>query len=361
MSSRNEEIALHKAVRNRQVEIVRKLLYEKQCDPNTVNTHGKTAAFMYFINLLTKANEWGSDDCITTDEIVCFSELLWFTYDTEISMENERNEIFDMIDYCYQFCDTHIQRKLYMEIVNCFITPLHHRRYFVQRILKANLPSDYCLIGSMFPMNELLIDTNFVNLRSNFLSELITLFLANESFFSEYIAEVMSTGWSFNIEDQSKAFCTTLLAINPSIKTLFNFMKHLILYDIDFDEMIQFCIINLSYETAVGIVCNVFIPLSNFINVPIDLARVLRQANPRKLSYYNFNQTRYVLDDFHTFVDSKCTLTQVVSLKNLTRMSVRKYFFQNHSHYRALSLLYSLDIPIKLRNFLCYNECNLQF
>lgn len=358
MSSKSNETALHKAAKTRQVETIRKLLYDEGCDPNTLNQHGKTAAFMYFISLLTKANDSGSEECLTAEEVACFVELLWFTYDTHRSLENERSEIFDMIDYCFQFSDAPI-RKLYIEIVNVFITPLHHRRYFVDKILKANLPSDYCLIASMFEMNELLKDTDFVNLRSNFLSELYTLFLADESFFGEYISEVMSSGWTFNIHDQSRAFCTKL-AKHLSIRSLFRFMNYLIQYEIDFGQLLKLCILHLPSDSADDIVSDVIMPLSNFINAPIDLARKLRQATPTKLAYYNFNETEYVLDDFNLFVDHKCKF-QVVSLKNLARMSVRKYLFQNHTHYKALSLLYSLNIPIKLRNFLCYNYCNFNF
>lgn len=359
MSSTNDESLLHEAAKSRQVPKIRKLLYDIKCDPNTLNTYGRTPAFMYFINLLTKAETSGSDDCLSPDEIGCFVELLWYTYDTRISRANERCEIFDMIDYCFQFSDAPI-RKLYMEIVNVFITPSHHRRYFVDKILEANLPSDYCLIASMFDMNELLKTSKFVNLRSYFICELFALFMADKSFFEEYISEVMSTGWTLNIQDQFGAFLKQLEK-RSSVVTLFNFMEYLIVYEIDFGKFVKFCILHLSADARKDIVNNVFVPLSNFINAPIDLARMLRQVKAKKLTYYNFNETENVFDDFKTFAECKCKFTQVVSLKNLSRMSVRKFFFQNHTHFKALSLLYSLEIPIKLRNFLCYNYSNLKF
>lgn len=116
MSSKTKETDLHKAAKTGKVEVIRDRLYDKLCDPTTHNIHGKTAAFMYFIYLLTKANECidlapilnktGNPlctDCLKTDEIDCFVELLWFTYNPEIAYQDERKEIFDMLDYCFQF------------------------------------------------------------------------------------------------------------------------------------------------------------------------------------------------------------------------------------------------------------------
>lgn len=369
MCSQTNETALHEAVRDCRIETIRELLYENQCDPHIVDMNGRTAAFMFFLNLLVKGNINGSDACLTTDQIACYTDMLWFTYDTQIAMENERMEVFDMIDYCFQFFDAHTYRKLYMEIVNVFITPSHHRRYFVENIREANLYSDYCLIASMFPMNELLVDGNFVNLKSNFLSEALTLFIVNESLFGEYISEVMSTGWTLKMEDQSKAFCSTLLAINPTIPMLFNFMKYVIQYEIGFSDLLYFCAIDgLDHTICDDIISNVFVPLSNFSNVSIDLARLLRQGRPNKLAYYNFDETGYLSDDFNVFVHKiknkevkNCNFNQVVSLQNLARMNIRKYYFKKYSHYKALSLLYSLNVPIIIRKFVCYNQCNLKF
>lgn len=363
MNSQKCLMNLHKAARMRRVNNIRQLLYEDQCDPNAVNFHGKTAAFMYFINLLTKANDCGSDDCLTHDELSCFTEMLWFTYDTSIhgaSMGKERWEIFDMLDYCYQFSDVPI-RKLYLEIINVFVTPAHYQRYFVENILAANLPSDYSLIAVLFDMNHLLRDDDFVNLRANFLSEMFTLFIVNETFFEEYISQVMSSGWTFTIRDQSWPLCSQLLQHHHSFATIFRFMKYLIRYGIDFTKMLRHCINHLPLEYADDIAINVFVPLSTFVNAPIDLARTIRREKRSKLSYYNFNETYDVLADFNAFIEMECDTFQVVSLKNLARMSVRQYFFRKHTHYKAVSLLHSLNIPITVRCFLCYNYCNLTF
>lgn len=354
MNTKDDETSLHKAAKTRQVEYVRKLLYESDCDPNTINEYGKTAAFMYFINLLNKANDYGSDDCLTNDEITCFLELLWFTYPQTL-LENQVHEIFDMIDYCYQFSDVPI-RKLYMGIVDVFMP----RQYFVQKILNTRLYSDYCLIALMFEMNELLNDANFFNLRSNFLRELFTLFVADESFFAEYLSEVMGTGWMFIVQDQTSAFCA-LLTKQQSIPTIFSFVKCLIQYEIDFANFLKKCRVHLPPALADNLLVNIFVPLSNFINGPIGLSWTLRPSKQKKFSYYNFNETEDVLSDFNILVKRKSNFTQVVSLKNLSRMTVRKYVFQKYSHYKALSILYSLNIPIILRNFLCYNYCNLSF
>lgn len=366
---KQKETLLHKAAKTASTSTIRKLLYDINCeyetDPNILNRHGKTAAFMYFINLLTKANDFGSDNCLTADEISCFIELLWFTYDPESLLENQVNEIFDMIDYCYQFSDVPI-RKLYMEIINVFMSPQNPRHYFVEKILKANLPSDYCLVGVLFAVNERLHESNFVNLRSNFLRELFTLFMANESFFEEYIAEAMSTGWRFNVQNQSSAFCSLLAKESRSdrslttIPSLFRFMKFLIQYEVDFVQMLKLTRLHLPPTLADNLLVSVFVPLSNFINATIDLTWTLRLSKQKKFSYFNFNETELVPNDLNALAERKSQF-EVVSLKNLSRMAVRKHCFENYSHYKALSILYSLHIPIKLRNFLCYNNCNLKF
>lgn len=356
------ETSLHKAAKTRRIDTIRKLLYDTtDSDPNALNKHGKTAAFMYFISLLTKSNNFGSDACLTTDEIACFIELLWFTYDPESLLENQVNEIFDMIDYCYQFSDVPI-RKVYMEIINVFMSPTNPRHYFVDKILKAHLPSDYCLVGLLFEKNERLHDSNFVNLRSNFLRESFTLFMANESFFAEYIAEAMSTGWRIDVRDQSSAFCALLAKLTvSSIPTLFGFMKCLLQYEIDFVQLLKLTRLHLPPTLADNFLANVFVPLSNFINAPIDLMWLLRQSKQKRLSYYNFNETESALKDLMVLMARKVQCVEVVSLKNLSRMAVRRYCFENYSHYKALTILYSLHIPIKLRHFLCYNYCNLKF
>lgn len=367
MSRRKSETSLHSAAKRIRVESIRELLYDKQCDPATPNVYGKTAAFMYFIGMLNKANNCGSDSYFTAEEIACFTELLWFTYDTkdtERSMETHQREVFDMLDYCYQFSDVPI-RKLFLEIVNVFVTPSHHRRYFVDKILAANLSSDYCLIALTFDETNLLIDKDFANLTSNFLRELFALFIADECFFEEYLGEVMSSGWTFSVSDQSWAL-NTALAQHDDIASVFRFIKHLIRYQIDFVNLLQCCIRQLPPESADTIGIGVLVPLSNFKNAPVDLARILRRGKWTRLtsqsSYYNFNETENILDDFTAFVESKPNSFRVASLKNLARMSIRECVFRNHSHYKALSLLYSLgDIPATLRNFLCYNYCNLKF
>lgn len=359
MSRQTKEMSLHSAARASRVDTIRELLYVQQCDPSAPNVYGKTAAYMYFISLLNKAN---SDVSFTADEIACFTELLWFTYDTQRSSdERERKEIFDMLDYCFQFSDVPI-RRIFLEIVNAFITPSHHRRYFVEKILEAKLSSDYCLIATMFDPNDLLTDgEDFIGLRSNFLCELFALFIANASFFEEYLAEVMSSGWVFTVTEQSWAFCSALTKDQP-IASVFSFMKYIISYQIDFDDLLERCINQLPPELADIIGIHVFVPLSNFINAPMRLASILRRKRTTQSTYYNFNETEDVLDDFNAFLGLEQNTFQIVSLKNLARMTIRKHFFRRHTHYKGLSLLYSLNnVPTTLRNFICYNYRNSKF
>lgn len=353
----DDEAALHIAARTRRVDCIYYLIYETDCDTNLLNKHGKTACFIYFISLITKAINFGSDPCISKEEIDCFIELVWFTYGSSIK-QREILEIFAMMDCCFTFYAAPI-RNLYMEIVKIFfLTPSNPRQYFVEKILDAQLPKDYCLITLMCEVNEQINDFHFTNLRSNFLHELFTLFLANETFFNEYIAEVMSTGWKLNELEQVSAFCSHL-PNEISIQTLFTFAKSLIQYGIDFTKFLKRCHLYLTSNLQVQIILNAFVPLSQFANVPTELIWTLHSE--RKCRFYHFNESNYFLTDYNMLLDSQRNHCEIVTLKNLSRRSVRQYFFQNYVHFKALSILYTLNIPKELRNFLCYNCCDLKF
>lgn len=351
------EAALHIAARTRRVDCIHYLMYETDCDTNLLNKHGKTACFIYFISLLTKAIDFGTDPCISEEEIECFVQLVWFTYGLPMK-EREIQEIFSMMDCCFEFYDAAI-RNLYTEIVKLFfLSPNNPRHYFVRKILDARLPSDYCLITLMFEVNDQINDINFTNLRSNFLHELFTLYLANETFFNEYIAEVMSTGWRINELEQLSVFCAHL-PMEISLQKLFTFTKSLIQYGIDFAKLLQQCHLYLTTSLQVNILLNAVVPLSKFTHVPIELIWTLHSE--RKYRHYHFNETNYFLTDYKALVGNQPNHPEVVTLKNLSRMSVRKYLFQKYAHYKALSIMYSLNIPKELRDFLCYNCFELKF
>lgn len=73
------ETPLQIAASRRRLNNIRQLLYETDCDPNELNEYDKTASFMYFINLLTKASDFRLDQqCLTEDEISCFVELMMY-------------------------------------------------------------------------------------------------------------------------------------------------------------------------------------------------------------------------------------------------------------------------------------------
>lgn len=350
------EGALHIAARTRRVDCIRYLLYETDCDTSILNKHAKTACFIYFISLLTKAIDFGSDPCISQEEIECFVELVWFTYNLPMK-QSDIHEIFGMMDCCLEFYDAAI-RNLYTEIVKLFfLSSINPRQYFVEKIVQANLPSDYCLITLMFGANEQIHDVNFVNLRSNFLLELFELFMANESFFQEYIAEVMSTGWKVNELEQVSVFCSHLLK-ETSTQTLFSFIKHLIQYGIDYANFLKLCNIHLQLDME-NTFLNALVPLSTFVNAPVQLIWTFHSE--KICRNYQFNECEYFLADYNMLLNSDTNQCEVVSLKNLSRMSVRKYLFKNYTHYKALSIMYSLNIPLELRNYLCYNYCNLKF
>lgn len=344
------DTSLHIAANEFQLDVIRYLIYETDCDPSVCNEKEKTACFLLFAKLLQKLIQ---NPPLRVEEVDCFEELAQFTYnlhDLHNPNENEA-ELNHMIHICYHFNQPH--SCLYMSIIKLFDVP-SSKKYFFQKILDANIISCHCLIIALVEKDNTDEIHKSFEMWSNFLCELFTLFLSDESFFTEYISEIMSNGFKYAERSQVLNFCGFIAKNRDSTlpQRLFSFLKVLILYEIDFDVFTRCC----EQYLLPAVMLNVFTPLVKFVIPSYPL-----QESFKWLSFnYNFNESENFFDDLKRSLDLD-NRYEVVSLKNLCRMSIRNHYFKTYSHYNAIKALYTSNIPIQVRNFLCYNFCNFEF
>lgn len=353
----------HCAAINRRVDCMRYLLYTINQDPQIRNPMGWQACFVFFQNYLRDAA------VLIRKETEFGVELLSVTCKSPAKTV----EVFFLLIDCFRYKDYRNDSRaydLFTKIVNLLL-PNHPRQHLVKKLLQAKLPSEYCLITlTLFEG----IEENIPNckldkmekqrylsywqyLKFYFLQDLFALYLADESFCSEYIAEVKGMGWTFNEFELIAKLCAALTK-ETSMQTLFNFTKMLILHDFSFVYSIQPSTSLMSALVADHLL-NVFVPLSNFIHAPIELTWIF--GSVKHVCHYRFNETENCIKDYGKLLEGNCRNREVVSLKNLSRMSLRQYVFQRYTHFEALSILYLLDMPLQLRQYLCYNYSNLKF
>lgn len=344
------DTALHIAAIQVQLDVIRYLIYEAHCDPTICNEKGNAACFLLFAKLLQKLM---LNSSLSTEEIDCFEELAQFTYNLhDINNPNESEvELNQMIDLGYRH--NYPRSSLYTGILKLFHVP-SSKKYFFQKILQSNVSSCHCLIVALIEDTNIdHFDQTYMKYEiwPDFLLELFKLFLSDESFFNEYMSEIMSSGWSCSQGNQVINFCEFITQGENSLQPqkLFSFLKVLILYEINFNTFMRGCEVLMPNLTL-----TVFVPLAKYVipSFPLGLDFLVRN--------YNFNESGDVLHDSKRAKDFKIGY-EVVSLKNICRMSIRHYYFRTYSHYTALKALYSSHIPIRLRNFLCYNDLNLEF
>lgn len=363
----------HVAARFQRVDCMRYLLYDTDYDPKIRDSMGKQAYYIYFQKLLR-------DEVEPLEEEIDFGiELLLMTCESPA----ETVEVYALLLESYACKGLNNSAYIiFMEIVKCLL-PRHPRKHLVDKILKARLPGNYGLITlALLSITKYSIDNcelvqsvkdahrrYLENLKFHFLQELYTLYLADESFFNEYVAEIVKIGWTFNRIEPMALFCITLskitLAKETLIQTVFDFTKSLMLQEFNLMSMLQAPPSQSRLRSQTIMKCmgdyllNVFVPLSNFVNAPIELLRIF--ASEKNDCHYNFNESENCIDDYDKLSKKKSNQFEIVSLKNLSRMSVRKYIFDNFTHSEALSKIYLLDIPLQLKQFLCYNHSNLKF
>lgn len=327
------DTALHLAAIDLQLDAIIYLLYEAHCDPTICNESDKTACILLFAQLFENLNRYSS---LSPKEIDCFEELAKFTYNLyDVNNPNENElELNQMVYFGYLYSQP--RNCLYTRILKLFYVP-PSKQYFFQKISQSNVPSCHCLIVALLEHTNADHDQTS-EIWSRFLLELFTLFLSDESLFNEYISEIMSSGRRYSERSQAPNFCE-FIRQNEDLpeklfepQQLFSFLKALILYEIDFDVLMRCCAMMLTPT----VMLTVFAPLAKFV-VPDE-----------------------VLNDLNRSIDVKIR-NEVVSLSKLCRKSIRTYYFKTYSHYTAVKALYSLNVPIKIRSFLCYNICNFKF
>lgn len=357
------DTALHIAAVETHADIIRYLLYESDCDAGIRNERGMVACTILFCRLLNKLNQ---DSFLPTEELDCFVELASFTFDlvdmTKTHLDANRLAMIDLNEMIYLCYDLDQPRCcLYMAILKIFHVP-PSKQYFVDRILQTDVRSCHCLITglllgnvynaeNLWQYDEITESIAKVNnqmrlLSVNFLLELYSLFLSDESFFREYIAEFMSTGWKFSEQYQGVSqiqpfydYLMTNTKKKCEPQKMFTFMKTLIMYGIDFQIFVR----NELIELMPCEVLPVFTSLVNLVSPETSLDSFS--------SFNDENQKQHLVT----------ATNQVIPLKNLCRLSVRRYYFRCYSHYDALKRLYSLNVPSIIRQFLCHNFDNLNF
>lgn len=353
----------HKAALSRRVDCMRYLIDEAHFDPTIRCDNGHTACLLFFQELLNNCN--GPE----TNEIDFFLDLLTLTYKSPA----EAIEVCFMLIECFRMqnhyptTDNRV-RILFREIVKLLL-PQHRRKHFVEKILEI-LPNDYRMTTLTLFENIVMQTRNFDviiqststttylsclnSMKSNFLQMLFAIFSADEAFFSEYLAEVIKIGWTFNELALNVSFCSGVTN-EMTTQKLFNFVKSLILHDFKHLILVR----NLPVPMLTENWLKILVPLSNLIHVPIELVSILTSVT--KNCHFNFNESDSWLNDYKLLAKPESIPFEVVSLKNLSRMSVRKFVFHNFKYSEALSIIYTLSIPIELRKFLCYNYSNFTF
>lgn len=333
----------HSAALHRRIDCLTYLLYKTDCDPAIPDCDGWPPCCRYVRYLLMSPR-------LSKEDIKFAIDFIKFTYKSPA----EEVQVYFLLLDCFNYRHLYYGHAdaMFLEIVNLLL-PKHRSRSLLEKILKASAPlvSFSIITLTLFESINKSIDkcTTVVQkhrymglleeLKSYFLGELFTICSTDESVFNEYIAEVHRLGGTFKKYDEMQKFCAASTAETPSQK-VFNFMNDLLLHGSNFISYPQPSYLLLQqYRSR---------PLSNVL-LPFDYFPMWTFQKKESDPPYNFNE-------YHEVVEKKSNSFEVISLKNLSRMSVRKYYFENYSHYGALSLLYSLDIPIILRQFLCYKN-----
>lgn len=336
---------LHTAASVRRIDCLRYLLYETDCDPSMPDGHGWLACCKFVKSIILHRTP-------TKEEIDFAVEFMLISYDTPSEMAQA---YFLLLD-CFLYRENY-GHLVFLEILDKLILPIHPRRNLIFKILRAKLPSDFCLITlTLFETIKKNIDKcklmpavteiyfeHLEVLKSNFLQELFQLHLANETTFNEYIAEAVKNQWKFDELALMTKFCFTLTK-ETSPQSVFDFMKSLLLHNFNFITSLK-PLSTLPWDLSNPLL-NIFVPLSNVAIPPIEIVRTIGSEKWIRRIYLN---------------DRRPVRNEMVSLKNLARQSLRKYIFASYPHYDALKMLYSFTIPVEVRRFLCYNYLDLKF
>ncbi|XP_037031597.1 uncharacterized protein LOC119071067 [Bradysia coprophila] len=339
------DTALHIAAMETQLDIIRFLLYETECDPTLRNDMGQFACDLLFVKLLNRIRRGP----LQQDQLDCIEELANLTFNTYAEEKEEMDGIHEMVFFCYHHNEPNC--KLYTTLARTFYVP-PSKQYFVDKILASGTYGYHCLIlGLLKDVNKIEHFERLASLTvesdgeresiwSNFLVELYTLFLADESFYLEYVSEFMSAGWNFEEQcqhyTQFEPLCQYIKKSPKSFdpQKFFTFLKTLIPHGFNLKMFMsdrQVAVMSLEMLAAFVALVNTILP-EGYVRNRCHFPGILDQP-----------------------------VNGLTTLKKLCRLQVRYYFFTQFSHYDALKALYSLNLPPHILQFVCYNFANFEF
>lgn len=370
---------LHTAATYAREDVIRFLLNRKDCDWSERDCSKHSPCCYYFYNLFDSTST-------SNDQIELAHELMLTTYKSP----KETLEIYYLLFRCYERHTHHKiegYQHLSRKVINVLL-PHSPMKHFIERILNAKLPGHYSLVVlTLFEMikttiddrqRELYFTSRFLRydvicdlLQYDLLTELFSLFKSDEPLFNEFIVEVKRMGWTLHHDRVFYNFCQSLTTEDSKPK-IFDFTKSLVLHDFDLVPLLDRS--HSSDKCIKNYLLDILVPLSTLIHPPFDLLQLFDWERTTN-NCFNFNESDNCINDYERLVaanystnnykrlrtEQKSNRVEVVSLKNLSRISIRKNVFENNTQSKALSGLYSLDIPLLLRNFLCYNHSDLKF
>ena len=357
---------LQVAAETLRVDCIKYLMINKACNAIAVNSFGEQACHSYVKILLHKPNP-------SSEQIEFVNEMLQLTSKSQLDITQTYLLLIDCfvakILRNYAHANT-----LFVKILN-LLMPDHPAKCFVKKILCTNLTNKYTLIiMELMPymnLENVILSEGMVNayrntmevISNNLLKFLFELHEIEELMFKEIITEVRYRKWAVDPFEMVSHFCSYLDENGTKTKQqVFRFLKVLVEQNVHF-----FDAMSPSTETIPThmrkFIFGFCVPLSNFVYPTLELARLFG-ARTIENRHLNFNETMNCIEDYEKLIerDSRnenvvsLEVVKVVSLKNLSRMSLRKYAFSKYSHIEALNFLYGgVDVPVNVKDFLCYN------
>ena len=247
---------------------------------------------------------------------------------------------------------------MFSEILKVLLTD-HRAKRFVEKILATNLTSKYCLTiieimkDFVFEQLPFEFDSFLTDLSEFLLQELFELYLADELLFKKYISEMPEFCLQFHPLNMVLKLCSYVAEDKTKTKQqVFSFLQIILEKNLKFFHGIE-------YESIMNAFDLPEIPLLNIVHPPSKIIGMIEPTS--KDCRYNFNETNDFFADLKRLLNRNPENFEVVSLKNLSRLALRDHAFTTYSHREALNFLYSVDIPVHLRQFLCYNFSGFSF
>lgn len=339
------ETVLHTAALNMRWDILRYLLSKTICDPYAKCNKGwlPCYVFMYeliFIGLISEYQfKFG---------------LNFISLSHKTPLEESANVCCLLLD-CFDFKDGSFgprAKVLFREIVK-LVTVNHPKRRLVEKILELQPQNNYsliwllifknCVLSSPYEKSDKLKYMLLIEkLKLCFLEELLPLFLKDETFANEYVAEFARIGWTFcNTGIIFRLFRSTPL--RPTDEIICKLEKMLLRHGFDFKGSGELGTLS-TYVTCehIKIAPDNWAPSSVSKLNGFGCVNVVNESANWMLNHYRLSNEQDIMQE-------------VSSLQHLSRMSLRRHAFQNYDSHGATTFLNSLNFPVHIKNFVSYN------